>query len=343
MQNWHRQYNEQIPSLGKKKLIEDAVIVGLDAEWYEHDSNRVTELGISILDPLLVRDWISPWGILNAMVNTHLRIKPNAHLANSDLCKSCPEKFQFGVTKFVDIEDAKNILRFSFLRQHGRYHPKQRAIILVGHAIENDTKMMKDRFGFDVNELGVVISTIDTQILAADCKIVESTKKIKLCDLLAMYSIREDNLHNAGNDIVCTIIAAILMISPHIIQTNPEIYGCVKNRQLRSRRVREGTNTIFCTKCDSNMHFAVICNAVVHCDHCANNPDRRKDADTHKTEKCIAEIKEMAKKSGKSTQFWTTPLRHVCPCSWCIESPDPKRHNMEYAYGHLEKDCLYRQ
>jgi hypothetical protein len=91
--------------------LRDAIIVAIDVEWYEHHKNRVTELGIAIFDPRFCHDWRDPWTVLSTIVSHHLRMKPNAHMIKSDLCKGWPEKFQFDASSFVTKDEAKEVLR----------------------------------------------------------------------------------------------------------------------------------------------------------------------------------------------------------------------------------------
>jgi hypothetical protein len=108
--------------------------------------------------------------VLDAMVTQHVRIKTNAHMVNQDLCEGHPDNFQFGRTSFVNIEQAKQMLRCSFLHfdKRGRLRP----VIFVGHALNNDVKLLRERFGFDVEAIGVVVATIDTQLLDLETRIV---------------------------------------------------------------------------------------------------------------------------------------------------------------------------
>ncbi|KAL1799514.1 hypothetical protein ACET3X_003551 [Alternaria dauci] len=194
--------------------LRDAVIVALDAEWYEHDDTFITELGASILDPRSLPQPLSSsaWDVLSSMENHHVRIKPHAHLINKDLCKGYPEAFQFGRTTFVGINEAKTMLKNIFTRRDelGNLRP----VIFVGHAVDNDNEMIKSRFGLDLEELGTIVATVDTQVLAVEHGLIGPSRKMRLSNLLARYDIEEPYLHNAGNDVVCTMVAALLMLCP---------------------------------------------------------------------------------------------------------------------------------
>ncbi|KAI4961167.1 hypothetical protein J4E86_000193 [Alternaria arbusti] len=216
LQHWMQRCGSEIPlgSAAAAAALQDAIIVASDAEWYEHDDHFITELGISVLNPRSVPQTFSssPWGILTSMENYHVRIKPHAHLTNKDLCEGHPDAFQFGSTTFVSVKEAKEMLRSVFTRRdiYGNLRP----IIFVGHAVSNDYEVIKSRFGLDLEELGTIVATIDTQVLAVEHGLVNPSRKIRLAHLLSEYDIKEPYLHNAGNDIVCTMIAAFLMLCP---------------------------------------------------------------------------------------------------------------------------------
>ncbi|KAG9193761.1 hypothetical protein G6011_03796 [Alternaria panax] len=216
LQYWMKRPRSDIPlgSAAAVAALQDAVLVALDAEWYEHDDHFITELGVSILDPRSISQPTSSsaWDIVSSMENHHVRIKPHAHLTNKDLCKGYPEAFQFGSTTFVGIDEAGTMLQDVFTRrdEFGNLRP----VIFVGHAVDNDYEIIKSRFGLDLEELGTIVATIDTQVLAVEHGLIKPSRKMRLSNLLAEYNIEEPYLHNAGNDIVCTMIAAFLMLCP---------------------------------------------------------------------------------------------------------------------------------
>jgi hypothetical protein len=80
------QFTPAFASTATESTLHSAVIVCLDAEWYEHSPSHITELGISILLPDIVdtdpQNWTSAWKVARHLLNFHVRIKPNAHLVN---------------------------------------------------------------------------------------------------------------------------------------------------------------------------------------------------------------------------------------------------------------------
>lgn len=340
LQHWLRQTTLPLLSPTASYNLRDAIIVGLDAEWYEHDPSYITELGVAIIDPRYPNDRTSPWKLLQSMITRHVRIAANAHLINSDLCSGCPDKFQAGTTTYSSITRAKDLLRSTFVRPDARGY--FRPVIFIGHAVDNDARMLKERFDFDIQALGVVIATIDTQVMAAEQGVVPSSRKARLRDLLSKQGIIEDYLHNAGNDIVCTLITALLMLWPWPITDNLKAYDELK-KHLQAKLIPLYGSKVYCIKCGSTTHTVADCSLAVTCTYCMADPDHRDEARTHKTEKCRHVIKDAAVGLLQDVQTASPHFKplHAIPCAFCIESPDPERHCSNYAYNHLEKDCNF--
>jgi hypothetical protein len=349
IQHWLRRGEIDFPTKLAKDALRNAICVGLDAEWYEYDSTYITELGISIMDPNFVQDFSSPYGPLRSMVTHHVRIKENAHLINWELCRGYPAKFQFGATSFADMEQTRKVLRDAFIRYdtHGHLRP----VIFVGHAVDNDVKMIKERFDLDIERLGVVVATVDTQVLADEAELTE--RKVRLTDLLGKFEIEEKYLHNAGNDIVCTMVAALVMQFPEpLFVDHGKAYADLKVHHLA--RPSSGEK-VFCIRCNSPSHFATECQQFAQCTICASYPDHSKNAGTHPTAKCPHAVKNAAialsKKSRRRSpsppktpsQSSSGPVtKHAVPCCLCIESTDQARYSMKSAYGHKDEECPFR-
>ena len=340
LQHWLRIQPFLLGGLETADLLRDALVIGLDVEWYEKDSSYITEIGLLILDPRSVNDWSSPWAVLRTMITHHVRIRANAHLINSECCKGYPESFEFGETSFISSQEATAMLRKTFTHFDGSGH--LRPIIFVGHAVGNDTKMIKERFALDVEGLGMVVATIDTQVLAMESGLALLGRQKKLRDLLEHFGIKEDYLHNAGNDAVCTMTGAFLMATPSPSKNHRKSYQDLKTTLQKTNRVSYGT-LIFCTKCDSEKHIAANCPEILYCEYCANSPARDQIAHTHKSGKCVEMVKDTAKQAELDRSYRTSSYTHAVPCQYCIESPDPQRHSMNCAYGHTKEECVYRQ
>ncbi|KAJ4349502.1 uncharacterized protein N0V89_008118 [Didymosphaeria variabile] len=300
--------------------LKDALLVGVDMEWHESNPHIVTELGISVLR--LPQTMLGkPIHALNDMEVHHLRLKENAHWVNGEKCEGHPEDFQFGTTCFVDGTQAKQALSDTFKRYDTRGN--LRPIILFGHAVGNDIDTLREQFDFDLAALGVIVLTLDTQVMAREVGL--SSGNMSLKNILGQYSVREKYLHNAGNDIAQTMVAASLLAGESVIgrgRYQPENQVDVDNLKavLRNRSILYWGISVFCTNCDSTQHFVGQCPRTYLCTRCANNPSWKQNANTHPIEKCI---------------------RPASPCKACAKSTDATRQND--AMTHYIVDCPFEK
>ncbi|USP79643.1 hypothetical protein yc1106_06917 [Curvularia clavata] len=325
--------------------LQDAIIVALDVEWFEHDSSLITELGVSILDPrdLPSSGTQSPWSILSKLQTHHICIKRNTHLVNGDLCPGYPDQFKFGITTYASIQSAKEMLQSVFLRHDP--HGYARPILFLGHAVDNDYNMIKSRFGLDLEALGTIVATLDTQVLACEQGLAEPSRMMRLQHLLEHYDIDEPYLHNAGNDVVATVVAALLMSFPgSTTRSSAAAYAELKTILSATNSVDSPAHTLFgksrfCTRCDSDKHTKAECKRELHCEHCAKDPEREHLATQHKSDKCRDEAKRVALEQKQKEREALMEKRYAVPCQWCIESMDTVRNDGAEPYGHRTEEC----
>jgi hypothetical protein len=228
---------------------------------------------------------------------------------------------------------------------------KLRESRFVWHAIYKDIKVIKDHFNFDIEALDLVVATIDTQVLAAESGHVNGPWRISLRDLLCRYEIDEKYLHNAENDTVCTMIAAILMATG-IPRADPSVsYQELKRfHQTYSHlfMIPRFDMHIYCELYESTNHCAGHHNTrSFFCSYCRENGLLYKNFRSHSTSKSLEGIKTVAKAVMKQDPDSDSGLDNSPPwysitCPLCIESMDPSRHMEVYAYSHLEKNCLHK-
>ena len=93
------------------------VIVCIDVESYERAHHCITEIGISTLDTLDLKD-VAPgaggenW--MNHIRSRHLRIREFLNLVNKDFCVGNPEAFQFGNSEIVSLAEAAALVDACF-------------------------------------------------------------------------------------------------------------------------------------------------------------------------------------------------------------------------------------
>ncbi|KAG9530383.1 hypothetical protein KCU93_g2674, partial [Aureobasidium melanogenum] len=213
---------KQLERLQRLKAAEP-VFVCVDLEAFEFAQDKITEVGLSILDSRHVigadpgpdgKEWLSK-------INTrHILIKEHKHLVNKRFISGCPDKFNFGDSEVVPLRHIHKTLTQMFdnpspasIRASDR---GSRNLIFVGHGLSNDTLYL-NKLKFDPNAKGNIIHKVDTQKFVGTKK-----QQVGLSKLLAGLGIEPENLHNAGNDAAYTMQALLLITVQHT--NNPGAY-----------------------------------------------------------------------------------------------------------------------
>nr|POE53507.1 putative nucleolar protein c2c4.08 [Quercus suber] len=193
------------------------IFVCIDLEAFESAQDRITELGVSVLD---TRDLIGTPDTLWLSKLRHAFYRPieHARFVNRRFVKGCPEDFNFGSSTWIALSDAKRLLTRIFLDPTALSHaadfsheiaapePK-RNVIFVAHGASNDVAYLRN-LGFDLTtDAPHVVKTVDTQSAAGGSK----KHSIGLQRLLLALDLAAENLHNAGNDAAYTLQALVTM------------------------------------------------------------------------------------------------------------------------------------
>lgn len=259
--------------------LQDPLMIGIDLEWEEAKGkgDNITEVGIAVVDLKEVQtSGNRTEDILRSMKVHHIRVKEHAHVVNG-YCSVHPDKFEFGHSRFMDLKGTGTFIEKLFTTD--------RPIIFVGHAVGNDISKLSQTFNIDTGRFENITRTVDTQALANEMGIYGRGQVISLTNLLAHHNISERFLHNAGNDIACTVIAALLTVSSDKLPNNQEFVGELKNTAKAQKPPTYGSG-IMCTRCLSGSHEKRRCKQRVKCTSCENDPNRRAKAHTHATHEC---------------------------------------------------------
>jgi hypothetical protein len=206
---------KELERLQRLKAAEP-VFVCIDLEAYEFAQEKITEVGVSILDSRhVVGTDPGPDGMewLSKITTRHLIIKEFKHLVNKRFVHGCPDKFNFGKSEIVPLSRVHNTLTQLFANPSSGSTLASdgglRKLILVGHGLSNDTAYMS-KLKFDPHAKGNIIQDVDTQ------KFVGTKKQtVGLSRLMAGLGVNPENLHNAGNDAAYTLQALLLMTVQH--------------------------------------------------------------------------------------------------------------------------------
>ncbi|KAK0256697.1 hypothetical protein B0A54_06828 [Friedmanniomyces endolithicus] len=194
------------------------VFICIDCEAFEHDQSKITEIGIAVLD---TRDCTDLWPGANEkqwigkIQYAHYRPVQYAELRNKNFIRGCADGFNFGSTAWINLDDAKPILRRIFqypsqLHQAGDLSTPlwdcRCETVFVAHGASNDTAFLR-KLDFDMESDGQVSLIVDTQRVAGGSK----RAAIGLQRLLSSMGVQPVNLHNAGNDAAYTLQSMVMM------------------------------------------------------------------------------------------------------------------------------------
>ena len=183
--------------LGAPTALSQAAIVCLDIEWYQHEPNPTIELGISELMTKGQAPTVLAENILSSIQVAHARIMPYAHLKNSFPGAGDPDVFEFGTTKFITEEEAKEVLINTFVRPSYSGDGSLQPIILIGHAVESMFDHLERAFDIDLRQYSTIVKVIDTQAMAVVAGIKgPAGRVISLKHLLEHFGMKPDNLHS---------------------------------------------------------------------------------------------------------------------------------------------------
>ena len=148
-----------------RDILKGCVFRSIDLEWFELGPQRITEIGIAILNQC--GSTSKPITKIQEMRVRHMRLRETAHLVNSFKCEGHPENFSFGKTTFVTSSEAKQALN-DYLAprdQSGSLKP----IILIGHAVDNDIDVLREKFDFDLAASGNIVMRSESLSLQHGC------------------------------------------------------------------------------------------------------------------------------------------------------------------------------
>ena len=95
----------------------DVIFLSVDVESYERNHDLITEIGISTLDTADIKTAVPGHGGFNWMErirSRHFRISNHAHLRNTTFCAGNPEKFLFGRSEFVSMNEIGRVVDSCF-------------------------------------------------------------------------------------------------------------------------------------------------------------------------------------------------------------------------------------
>jgi hypothetical protein len=296
-------------------LLEEAVFVGLDLEWFEHYPESITEVGLAIFRGEDIRTYNvhEPLGHLFEKITIrHARIIENCHCCNRDLSPAAASRFMFGETRWVTIAEATEILTTTFGQRRvtdagkdGAYAP----VIFLGHGLSEDIKNLKKQWDLDIPAFENLVYKMETTPLAKEARVL-GEKGVSLEVLTKGFGLVPTWLHNAGNDIAYTSIVALLIGLKNKLYDDADKEGFPEDTEVQGRPINDiivdfrATSKAmpqatwgfasYCYRCESPGHLRATCKVPIEpCAICkvAGGPKNRKFRDKakeHRTERCAA-------------------------------------------------------
>lgn len=210
------------------------VFICVDVESNERVHSMITEIGVSTLDTADLVD-VPPgengrnW--MEKIRTRHFRVTEYAHIINTEYVHGCPDRFHFGESEFVPLQDTAAVVDSCFLPPYSaNTNPTsdipERNLIMVGHDVQMDVKYLQSlgcramfeperslqdeppRIRSSVPRLhSRFINQVDTSLLYRVLK--RSTQATSLGNVLVDLDLQGWHLHNAGNDAHYTMQALI--------------------------------------------------------------------------------------------------------------------------------------
>ncbi|KAJ1986600.1 hypothetical protein H4R33_003269 [Dimargaris cristalligena] len=166
------------------KMVDDGkhTILCLDIEAYEHDQNKLTEVGWCMYDP-----------VTRQITTRHIIIKETIKLYNGRFVADNKHRFNFGKSQVMP--------RYEGLMELHAAVTKAYPIAFLGHDVASDIKFLKSE---DMH-LHHSVPRLDTKALyCAHTKNPRNGRRLAI--LLEELGIEYSHLHNAGNDAHYTML-----------------------------------------------------------------------------------------------------------------------------------------
>lgn len=175
--------------------------ISIDIEAFEFSQQKITEIGISIYDPL--KEALS---FVPNFTNIHILIKEHLHLRNGKYVVDNKDRYLCGNSIILTKNEALKFIQ-SLLDHYliSRYETHGMNSILVGHDIKGDIKWLK-QLGL---HLPANVKSLDTQIIS---RLSNGSNQLGLGKILNRYGIPHSYLHNAGNDAYFTLLLLLKLV-----------------------------------------------------------------------------------------------------------------------------------
>jgi DNA polymerase III epsilon subunit-like protein len=228
------------------------IFVCIDCEAFELAQEKVTEIGICVLDTAditeenldLTKADAIDWSKI--LKSAHFVINEYKDLINSKFVQGHPTKFSFGTSEALPLPQAAEMLERLFqdptqvenlLGTWIAPEGEPREVILVGHDLRADIDFLK-HVKFDIRSAKNVIATADTHRINGKSSQTSVKRLLKTLQFDSVEDLEQQQwLHNAGNDAVWTMKALVAMARVEMM--NPgTLRPAIEKTRAAARAVR---------------------------------------------------------------------------------------------------------
>ncbi|OAG00030.1 uncharacterized protein CC84DRAFT_1103249, partial [Paraphaeosphaeria sporulosa] len=200
-------------------LAAHTVVICLDTEGWDADSERLKELGMNTFEAgdMTMLASPGPWGeeILERIYFYFARIEKNAHLINKNASKGHPDNNRFGIQRFLDDQAVIDFLTsaFEWPLNYPMVDGYVCPVVILGHALNNDIEKIEKFLSWSPRTKGNLVKLIDTQVIAREVgHWTHPSNEIGLQRLVGNMGFEHRDGHTASNDAAMTTIAAIQLV-----------------------------------------------------------------------------------------------------------------------------------
>ncbi|GMM32503.1 hypothetical protein DAMA08_052480 [Martiniozyma asiatica (nom. inval.)] len=184
--------NESINLVTKR----NHVLISIDNEFFEFDTTKVTEIGISIYNPTYQK-----YSLFPHIINFHFIVEDYLPLRNGNYVPDNKMANITGESYIINLKDIPKALNYIFESLGNNK-------ILVGHNVKGDIESFKF-----VNWTIPPIKVMDTMSLWTSLFGKNISIKSRLSFILEKLGIPSAYLHNGVNDAYYTLVAALMLCS----------------------------------------------------------------------------------------------------------------------------------
>lgn len=197
--------------------LRQPIYVAIDVEL-SPDGQKINQLGVSTLDTMDIPsvddlDDADVARVIQSFCFCTSKVKLHRKRNTSHTILKRDRVFLYGTPEVVEHNQLFNIMDELLKVNDG--NGGLRYIVIVGHDVKADVRMLRDFTGVDMNDHGNVVALLDTQQIFRHVFTHSTYKKVSLLGALRTVDLPNTELHIAGNDALYTLKLMLLLFCHH--------------------------------------------------------------------------------------------------------------------------------